>query len=49
MVRKLFEHTNASIVDQNGRIAVRISNGSAEIDEIGEVGDVALVIVHIWD
>jgi hypothetical protein len=39
--------TNAGVVDEDCRVAMSLANLAAEIDEIREVGDVALVVVNI--
>jgi hypothetical protein len=41
--------TDAGIVNENRWVTVGVADGAAEIDQVGEVGDVALVIVDIWN
>lgn len=38
--------TNSSVVDENGRIAMSLANRATEVDEVGEVRDVAFIVVN---
>ena len=40
--------TDAGIVDQDSGIAMLFSDGTAEVDEVREVSDIALVVMHVW-
>ena len=38
--------TNSGVVDENGRIAMSLANRTTEVDEVGEICDVALIVVN---
>ena len=40
--------TDASVVDEDGRIAMGVADGATEVDEVREIGNVAFVVVDIW-
>ena len=39
--------TDASIIDQHRWIAMGITDSAADINEVGEIGDVALIVVDM--
>ena len=45
---KMLVLTDSSIVDENGRIAMCLANCAAEVDEVGEVRNIAFIVVDFW-